>query len=598
MRCPVLVSVAMVTMGLLLPGDRLLTESERADAQTAPRPNFVFVMTDDLDELSMKDLVGIRQLMSTNGITFKNAYVTYSLCCPSRATFLRGQYPHNHQVLDNFPPLGGEPRFRQLGRDESTIATWLDESGYQTKYIGKYMNEYNDLYKPPGWDEWLVLQQDGLEKNQVNNNGQSITLTGNSNDAFAVEASDFIERSSANPEPFFVMIGTKAPHGPPEVAARYQNQFATTPLPRPSNFNEANTSDKPAWVRSRRLLTQTRIDTMEQQYRNRLRSMLSVEDLLKQTIASLQETGELDNTYIFFTSDNGYHLGNHRLGLGKMTPYEEDIGVPLMVRGPGVPAGAERQELVLNNDLAPTIADLAGVSTPAFVDGSSFAPLLTTSPPSSWRKAFLEEGWHLEGANTEVPTHKGVHTQDQMFVEYDTGEHELYDLQLDPYQLQSKPRAGNEQLYSDLQTRLNALRTCSGIGCRAAEGFPGTTPPPPTDPVPGPPTVESTLPTTNETGVARTIDIKATFSEDMDASTITANTFQLFKKGSTTKIAAAAPTYDAATKTATLNPTNSLQTGVTYKAIVTTGAKDTLGNPLDQNSTTGLQQKAWLFTVR
>jgi arylsulfatase A-like enzyme len=165
------------------------------------------------------------------------------LCCPSRATILRGQYPHNHQIFDNFPPQGGEPKFRQLGRDESTIATWLDESGYQTKYIGKYMNEYNDLYKPPGWDEWLVLQQDGLENNQVNNKGQSITLTGNSTDAFADEASDFIRRSSANPEPFFIMVGTKAPHNPPEVAARYQDRFATTPLPRPSNFNEANTSD-------------------------------------------------------------------------------------------------------------------------------------------------------------------------------------------------------------------------------------------------------------------------------------------------------------------------------------------------------------------
>jgi len=223
---------------------------------------------------------------------------------------------------------------------------------------------------------------------------------------------------------------------------------------------------------------------MEREYRNRLRSMLSVEGLLRQAIATLQETGELDNTYIFFTSDNGYHLGNHRLGLGKRAPYEEDIGVSLMVRGPGVPAGAVRRELVLNNDLAPTIADLAGASTPPFVDGSSFAQLLTTSPPSSWRMAFLEEGWHLEGADTEVPTHKSVHTQDHMFVEYDTGEHELYDLQLDPYQLQSKPRAGNEQLYSELQGRLDSLRDCSGDVCQNAEWDTGTTTPPHSPPTP------------------------------------------------------------------------------------------------------------------
>jgi N-acetylglucosamine-6-sulfatase len=141
----------------------------------------------------------------------------------------------------------------------------------------------------------------------------------------------------------------------------------------------------------------------------------------------------------------------------------------LMVRGPAVPAGAIRQQLVINNDFAPTMADLAGVSIPAFVDGRSFASLLTARPPSSWRQAFLEENWFLKGMIEHTPTHKGVHTQDHMFVEYDTGEHELYDLALDPYQLQSRPRAGNELLYSDLGARLNNLRDCSGDGCRAAE---------------------------------------------------------------------------------------------------------------------------------
>ena len=213
---------------------------------------------------------------------------------------------------------------------------------------------------------------------------------------------------------------------------------------------------------------------MQGAYRQRLRSMLSVEDLLEQIVATLDQTGELENTYIFFTSDNGYHLGNHRLGLGKRTPYEEDIGVPLMVRGPGVPAGAVRQELVLNNDFAPTIADLAGVPTPAFVDGSSFAPLLTTSPPSSWRTA----SWRKAG--TTGRTCPYPHAQERPHPRshvhrVDTGERELYDLDADPYQLQSKPRAGNEQLYSTLQTRLNALRACSGDGCRSAEGFAMTT---------------------------------------------------------------------------------------------------------------------------
>jgi N-acetylglucosamine-6-sulfatase len=144
--------------------------------------------------------------------------------------------------------------------------------------------------------------------------------------------------------------------------------------------------------------------------------------------------------------------------------------VPLMVRGPGVPAGALRQQLVINNDLAPTIARLAGVTAPSFVDGRSFAPLLTTTPPSVWRTAFLEEGWLEGGTTVPTPTHKAVHTQGRMFVEYDTGEHELYDLGADPFQLRSKPRAGNEQAYTHLGNRLAKLRTCARDACRIAEG--------------------------------------------------------------------------------------------------------------------------------
>jgi N-acetylglucosamine-6-sulfatase len=586
---------AMVSVVLvLLSANGLLSENRGAEAQTTSRPNIVFVMTDDLDERSMEQLGGIQQVMGSNGTTFKNAYVTYSLCCPSRATFLRGQYPHNHGILGNVPPLGGEAKFRNLSLDRSTVATWLNDAGYQTKYIGKYMNGYRDLYKPPGWDEWFVLQGDE-SNNQVNDDGRSITLTGHSTDVFANEATDFIRRSSANQAPFFVMVGTKAPHRPPEVAARYQNSFVDTPLPRPPNFDEPDVSDKARWLQAYPRLSQAEIDYAQTLYRERLRSMLSVDDLLEQTIAALQETGELQNTYIFFTSDNGFHLGEHRLPRGKRTSYEEDIGVPLMVRGPGVPAGITRQQLVINNDFAPTIANLAGVAPPGFVDGSSFVPLLSASPPSSWRMAFLEEGT-LETIDTDTPTptHKGVHTREHMLVEYaETAEQELYDLNADPYQLQSKPRTGNEQLYSTLESRLNALRACSGDACRSAEW--GTTTPP-TDTTR--PRVTSTSPVANATGVAPSANVIATFSEAMMAPSINGTTFKLFKKGSTTKLSASV-SYDGATKKATLDPTNNLRLGTTYKAVVTTGAKDLAGNSLDQiSTTTGLQQKTWLFTVR
>jgi arylsulfatase A-like enzyme len=601
----------IAVVGLVLSDHALLRENQRVEAQSVNRPNFVFIMTDDLDERSMQDLPGIRQVMGSNGTTFENAYVTYSLCCPSRATILRGQYPHNHDVIGNGLPEGGEAKFRSLGRDQSTVATWLNGAGYQTKAIGKYMNSYNNLYVPPGWDEWYVMMGNHWNLSdpttgKINDDGQETTLGGHSSDVFADKTSDFIRRSSANPEPFFVMVGTKAPHNPPEVADRYQDQFATTPLPRPSNFNEADVLDKPRWVRSLPRLTQGEISNIQDEYRKRLRSMLSVEDLLKQTIATLEETGELDNTYIFFTSDNGYHMGNHRLGADKKTPYEEDIGVPLMVQGPGVPAGAVRQQLVLNNDFAPTIAELAGVSTPGFVDGSSFVPLLSSSPPPSWRTAFLEEGWLEGGTLVPTPTHKSIHTQRYMFTEYDTGERELYDLNADPYQLESKPRAGNEQLYSELQTRLNALRACSSTSvpdCRSAEGFPGTTLPP-TDTTP--PRVISTSPKHTATGVTPSANLTATSSEKMMPSSINTTTFKLFKinpDGSTTQITNVTVSLSTDGLVATLNPfgtstTTHLARGTKYKGVITTGARDVAGNQLDQNTiTAGLQQKAWSFTV-
>src|SRR5829696_1849706 len=589
-----IVSVVLV----LLSTNGLLKEKQGAEAQTTSRPNFVFVMTDDLDELAMEQLGGIRSIMNANGVTFENAYVTYSLCCPSRATFFRGQYPHNHGVigLDTATPPSGDAKWRELGRDQSTVATWLNDAGYQTKYIGKYMNGYNDLYKPPGWDEWFVLQGN-VNNNQVNDDGQSITLAGHSTDAFANEATDFIRRSSANPEPFFVMVGTKAPHAPPEVATRYQNSFVDTPLPRPPNFDEPDVSDKPAWVQSYPRMSPSVIDSTTTEYRQGLRSMLSVEDLLRQTIATLQDTGELGNTYIFFTSDNGVHRGQHRVPFGKKAAYEETIGVPLSVRGPGIPASEVRDQLVINNDLAPTIAELAGVNIPSFVDGKSFVPLLSSSPPSSWRTAFLEEAWKEEGGtNARVPTHKSVHTKDHILIENNTGERELYDLNADPYQLQSISRTANsEQLYSTLESRLNALRACSGEACRSAEWATTTTPTTDTTR----PRVTSTSPAANATGVAPSANVTATFSEAMMSSSINGTTFKLFKKGSTTKLSASV-SYDGATKKATLDPTNNLRLGTTYKAVVSTGAKDMAGLQLDQDQTpsNGLQQKTWTFTVR
>ena len=248
---------------------------------------------------------------------------------------------------------------------------------------------------------------------------------------------------------------------------------------------------------------------MEELHRKRLQSMLAVDDMVGDLIKALRQTGELDNTYIFFTSDNGFHLGEHRLGAGKWTAYEEDIRIPLIVRGPGVPEGKTLHQMVLNNDLAPTFADLAGAKTPSFVDGRSIKPLLTDHPTSQkgWRKRFgiesiaersevihpsliqestiaplptgdpLPNNWRrnskMSAQSSEEwgrPWMKALRTQNYLYVEYKTGEHELYDLRRDPYELHNEYSSASAGLKKRLEAQLDALRHCSAAECYAAEG--------------------------------------------------------------------------------------------------------------------------------
>ena len=230
---------------------------------------------------------------------------------------------------------------------------------------------------------------------------------------------------------------------------------------------------------------------MQDLYRDRLRSMLAVDEMVGRLMDALDKRGELENTFIFFTSDNGWHAGEHRLDTGKWTPYEEDVRVPLIVRGPGVPEGKTLPHLVLNNDIAPTLADIADVEDPSFVDGRSLKPLLTNGPPpENWRDAFLVEA-ATEVGHAPVPPLSGdrvpedrrhaprkawgrpgleaVRTADHLYVEYETGERELYDLREDPYQLNNLYEGADPELLRRLQERLEALRGCSGAGCRTAE---------------------------------------------------------------------------------------------------------------------------------
>jgi N-acetylglucosamine-6-sulfatase len=441
---------------------------ERSD----DRPNIVFVMTDDMDEKMLSRMPVVRSRVVGEGVTFDNAFVTQSLCCPSRATALRGQYSHNHHITTNDVPDGGALRFRRRGLDESTFATWLEDSGYRTGLVGKYLNNAGEEYVPPGWDEWVGMV--GMDSDHViNQNGKlhryprSTLMT----DVYTEKSLNFLRRATdeASDPPFMLWAGTFAPHLPADYDASEADLYTDTPLPRPPSFNEADVSDKPKWVRKTSPLGQGRIARLQEQHRDRLRSLRDVDEMVGDILRLLENRDELENTYVVFTTDNGLQTGQHRL-TKKSTPYEEAAGVPLVVRGPGVPAGVVRDQLVINNDFAPTFADWADTGVPGFVDGRSLAPLLQQdSPPDSdWRTAILNE--QDQRQRFHIPDYEAIRTETHTYVRWKTGERELYDLNRDPYELESIDDEADPIMVARLKTRLQLLSVCRGSACRAAEG--------------------------------------------------------------------------------------------------------------------------------
>jgi arylsulfatase A-like enzyme len=228
-------------------------------------------------------------------------------------------------------------------------------------------------------------------------------------------------------------------------------------------------SDKPAIVRDLPLMTQPQIDAMEFHHQSRLRALQGVDDLVETVVSALERHGLLEDTYVVYTSDNGHHMGEHRLIAGKTTPYEEDIRVPMILRGPGVAAGARVAAMALNNDLAPTFAALAGVEPPAFVDGRSLLPLLE-DPAQPWRRSFLVQRRELETHEmTGAARFDAIRTEDWTYVEYGDGERELYNLRQDPDQLDSMVGSADPWLVELLQARLAELLNCAGSDCREIE---------------------------------------------------------------------------------------------------------------------------------
>lgn len=436
------------------------------------RPNIIFILADDLDARSIAFMPNLEALIREQGTSFTNYFVNVSLCCPSRSSILRGQYAHNHQVLTNRSPNGGYKRFRDLGHESSTVAVWLQAAGYRTALIGKYLNGYPDndpTHVPPGWDEWDAVFNGHYISYEINENGRVVAYgtaeEEYETDVLSRKATAFIRQSAGGP-PFFIYLAPYAPHSPSRPARRHRDTFPGVTAPQPPSFNEADVSDKPAWVQALPLFGNSDIVDINARYRERLQSMLAVDEMIKSLIDTLAATHELDSTYIFFSSDNGYHIGEHRRKLTKNSAYDPDIHVPLIVRGPGVPLAQEVNELAINIDLAPTFAELAGATTPDFLDGRSLVPLLHNDPlPPGWPQAFIVEHWTNPSDNDSIPTFQAVRTNDYLYVEYITGERELYDRRADPDELQNLYDTADPALIAAQAATLDALRDCAGTNC-------------------------------------------------------------------------------------------------------------------------------------
>jgi arylsulfatase A-like enzyme len=477
----------------------LVQTAAGAQANPSQTPNIVLILTDDMAASDMRwDDAGAmpytKQLLADRGMTFTNAFASYSWCCPFRATMLLGEYAHNHEVFSNGPPYGGGPTFMARGHDKRTFAVWLQDAGITTGLVGKILNHYplKKFGALSGWSsvalvdnahasyDYELLTHDGL----LHYGTQPEDYL---NDVLTRYAIAFLRQAAAAPAPFFLYVGTSNPHSPTLAAPRHLGLHQDTVLPRSPAFNEADRSDKPALIRSFPPLSNAHIDALTAEYRRRLDSLMAVDDMVREIVETLDATGELDNTYIIFTSDNGFHLGDHGLIAGKNTAYTTDTRIPLIVRGPGVRVGGISDALIVNTDFAPTFAEIAGLTPPASVDGRSFLPLLR-DPGTAWsRQSVLlerrvaEEQLFNQARAAGIPIEdveraaylNGLMTEEWLYVEYpNTDERELYELAGDPYQLDNIAADAGSVFLTMLSERVAQLVNCAGVECRRIEDLP------------------------------------------------------------------------------------------------------------------------------
>ena len=486
----------------------LLMATLWAQASSQAKPNIVFILTDDQDRTanSLDYMPNLNKIMREGGTEFTHYYVSTGLCCPSRATILRGQYCHNTKIWDNGDLnnltflSGGFVKWMNLSLETSTIATLFKAGGYETKLCGKYLNGYDDKsasHVPEGWDHWYGMTKMAYFGPHFSHNGKlaKTSKTTYQTDYIRDRGLKFIKTQRDKSKPFFLYLSPFAPHAPSLPAPRHAHLFNDTKAPRFPSYNPDDSiqSQKPSWLKTLPKLTEKQLDNIDKFYRNRLRALQAVDEMLLNITSALEEEGILDNTYIFYSTDNGQHLGDYRLPAGKRQAYDTDVNVPFLVRGPGVQAGMKSSQLIQSVDLLPTWVELAGIQGPSNAkqqDGKSMVTLLHgENAGEEFRTAAILEmlggSSNMDSTYSKYPdfernrfwnnTYVAIRVTGSipqiydntnfMFALWCTGETELYNLTTDPHEIKNKASELTTQEMVGLQELVVKLSTCAGSEC-------------------------------------------------------------------------------------------------------------------------------------
>ena len=483
-----LVAIAAVVVAVVLltsPGQKV---------QRSSRPNVVFVLTDDLSMNLLRYMPHV-QAMEAHGMTFTDYFVSDSLCCPSRSSIFTGNFPHDTHVFTNFGREGGFRTFYARGEEQHTFAVALQRAGYLTAMMGKYLNGYMEnagggnhadgqtsnvpaTHVPPGWNEWDVAGWGYPEFNYTLNQNGDLHFYGHHRsdyltDVISREGTDFIDKAANSGKPFFLELATFAPHSPYTPAPRNAHDFRGLLAPEPPNYDRLPT-DPPRWLSGHLPLTFQQTVQIDKAFRRRAQAVQAVDRMIGVVEKTLEDQGIARNTYIVFSSDNGLHTGEYRLLPGKLTAFDTDIRVPLVVIGPGVPAGVKTNAVAENVDLAKTFAQIGGTTVPS--DGHSLLALWHGHRADRWRNAALIEhrGPHLAFADPDYQqpasgnptTYEAIRTRAFLYVEYIDGEREFYDLSADPFELHNLASLLTAAQAQQLHLELLGMKHChNGAAC-------------------------------------------------------------------------------------------------------------------------------------